>query len=235
MFRRLRPTHDVVLTAVTPLTPTLTRLTFAGPTLAALGVEFPTQWVKLAIPDGQSRAYTIRHHRPAQQEVDLDVVLHGGGPLSRWASVARPGARARLVGPRGGRPALDGAAHLLLAADESALPAALSLLEQLPAGTRVSAHFEIATAADALPLATRADLTVRWLPRDAGGGHGVPGDKGRLFARSATAAEPPPGSAAWVAGEASAVDDVRRHLLAGRAVPRELLHAKGYWRHGRPL
>lgn len=106
MFRRPRPTHDVQVVAVTPLTPALLRLTLAGPTLDTLTVEHPTQWVKLATPDGHSRAYTIRHHRPAERETDIDIVLHGNGPLSRWAASARTGDQARIMRPRAavGRP-----------------------------------------------------------------------------------------------------------------------------------
>ncbi|WP_406206231.1 siderophore-interacting protein [Kitasatospora sp. NBC_01560] len=160
MFRRPRPTHDVEVTAVAPLTSALARITLSGPTLADLGCEHPTQWVKLAIPEGPSRAYTIRHHRPAEREVDIDMVLHGSGPLARWASVARPGDRARLGGPRGRRPDVDGAAHVLLAADV------------------------------------------------------------------------PPATVVWLAGESTAVATVRRHLLTDPALPREHVHAKGYWKHG---
>lgn len=229
MFRRPRPTHDVEVIATTPLTSTLTRITLAGPTLAELGIEHPTQWVKLAIPEGPSRAYTIRHHRPADREVDIDVVLHGNGPAARWASVARPGDRARIAGPRGRRPDFDGATRLLLAADESALPAALTILDQLPATVSVFAWFEVAESTDALPLATRAELTTTWLPR--GGTH----PKGRLLTDALLTTDipaDPAGSAAWIAGEATAVATVRRHLLTDRALPRDRVHAKGYWKHG---
>ncbi|MGV9265993.1 siderophore-interacting protein [Kitasatospora sp. NPDC003701] len=226
MFRRSRPTHDVEVIATAPLTSTLLRITLGGPTLSRLGIEHPTQWVKLAIPEGPSRAYTVRHHRPAACEVDIDVVLHGNGPAARWASVARPGDRARIAGPRGRRPDVDGAGRLLLAADESALPAALTILDQLPTTVSVFAWFEIAEDGDALPLATRAELTTHWLPR--GGSH----PKGRLLTDALLATDVPADSAAWIAGEATAVGTVRRHLLTDRALPRDRVHAKGYWKHG---
>ncbi|MFF2042576.1 siderophore-interacting protein [Kitasatospora sp. NPDC058170] len=226
MFRRPRPTHDVRVTAVAPLTSTLVRLTLNGPTLADLGIEHPTQWVKLAIPEGHSRAYTIRHHRPGQGEVDIDIVLHGNGPVSRWAATARPGDAARLAGPRGRFQPLDSAAHLLLAADESALPAALTILDRLHPSVRVSAYFEIADAADALPLSTRADLTTSWLPRPTG--H----PKGHLLSAALLDARLPSSASAWLAGEASSVTAIRRHLLTDLGYPREHVQAKGYWKQG---
>ncbi|MFB7476783.1 siderophore-interacting protein [Kitasatospora sp. NPDC056184] len=227
MFRRPRPTYDVRVTAVTPLTPSLVRLTFAGPTLDTLVIEHPTQWVKLDLPEGHSRAYTIRHHRPAEREVDIDVVLHGNGPLSRWAEIARPGDAARLAGPRGRRPAFDGAAHVLLAADESALPAALTILDDLPPTVPVSLFVEVADATgSALPLPERTGLTVHWLPRHSG----LP--KGRTLSDTLLTTDLPPGTAAWLAGEAHAVATVRRHLLTDWALPREHVHSKGYWKLG---
>ncbi|MEV7777120.1 siderophore-interacting protein [Kitasatospora sp. NPDC088351] len=222
--RPTRPTHDAEVIAVTPLTSTLVRLTSTGPTLPGLGIEHPTQWVKLAIPEGHSRAYTIRHHRPEQHEVDIDIVLHGNGPLARWASIAGLGDRARLAGPSGRYSPLDGATHLLLAADESALPAALTILEQLPPTVRVSAYVEIAAPADTLPIATRADLTTIRLPRN-----GSP--KGRLLTDAVLTASPDP-QAAWLAGESTAVTTIRRHLLDTCGYPRELVQAKGYWKQG---
>ncbi|WP_327682460.1 siderophore-interacting protein [Kitasatospora sp. NBC_00458] len=226
MFRRARPTFDVHVVAVTPLTSALVRLTFTGPTLGDLSIEHPTQWVKLAIPEGHSRAYTIRHHRPAELEADIDVVLHGNGPLARWAAVARPGDRAQLAGPRGSRPSFEGAGHVLLAADESALPAALTIVEQLPPGVPVSAFVEIGEAGATLPLPERAGLTGHWLVRR------PDRPKGTLLADTLLAADVPDGTTAWLAGEAHAVAGIRRHLLTDWSLPRERVHAKGYWKHG---
>ncbi|MFE2109890.1 siderophore-interacting protein [Kitasatospora sp. NPDC059463] len=227
MFRRPRPTFDVRVVAVTPLTPALVRLTFAGPTLDALAIEHPTQWVKLGLPEGHSRAYTIRYHRPADREVDIDVVLHGNGPLSRWAEIARPGDPARLAGPRGRQPSFEDAGHALLGADESALPAALTILDELPPGVPASLFVEVGEASGAaLPLPDRAGLTVRWLTRDPD----LP--KGRTLADALLATDVPADTTAWLAGEANAVAAVRRHLLTDWALPRERVHSKGYWKHG---
>ncbi|MEV6973085.1 siderophore-interacting protein [Kitasatospora sp. NPDC093806] len=226
MFRRPRPSYDAQVVAVTPLTPALTRLTFRGAALAELAIEHPTQWVKLAIPEGHSRAYTIRHHRPAEHEVDIDIVLHGNGPLARWAAIARPGDQARLSGPRGRRPEFDGAEHVLLAADESALPAALTILEQLPPAVPVSLVVEISKTSATVPLPARAGLTSRWLARHPGG------LKGHLLAETLLATDIPAGTTAWLAGEANAVATIRRHLLTDWSLPRERVHSKGYWKHG---
>ncbi|GAA0308503.1 siderophore-interacting protein [Kineococcus aurantiacus] len=140
------------------------------------------------------RTYTVRAFRPAtahaQAELDVDFVLHGvqdgqgghAGPASRWAAEAVVGDALVLVGPTapgGGRawgvewaPPAE-ARTLLLAGDETAVPAVSAILEQLPAGVKATALLEVPSAGDLTGLLSEADLTVEWLPRN--GSH-APGE-----------------------------------------------------------
>ena len=92
------------------------------------------------------RTYTVRAARPELREIDVDFVLHGAtGPASAWAERAAAGdevvligPNARFPGPTGGfewRPPA-GARCLLLAGDETAVPAVCAIVEALPAGPR---------------------------------------------------------------------------------------------------
>ena len=83
----------------------------------------------------------MRAVRPHLAEVDVDLVLHGdSGPATRWARRARVGDEIALVGPDAGfdgdhggvefRPPTGGT--LLLAGDETAVPAISSICERLP-------------------------------------------------------------------------------------------------------
>lgn len=133
------------------------------------------------------RTYTVRTVRPgAPAEVDVDMVLHGiNGPASAWLSRvvegfeqtgAAPGSDARVVllgpdarhgGPYGGREfRTDVTADLLLAADETALPAVAAILEELPVHATGTALLEVPTADDVLDLRAPSGVTLRWLPRD---------------------------------------------------------------------
>ncbi|EPX2516938.1 TPA: siderophore-interacting protein, partial [Pseudomonas aeruginosa] len=87
------------------------------------------------------RTYTIRALRAEQEEVDVEFVLHGeNGPASAWATHARIGDRLQLAAPNrqygddpGGyewKPPA-GVRHILLIADETALPAVAGILEEL--------------------------------------------------------------------------------------------------------
>ncbi|WP_442864204.1 siderophore-interacting protein [Arthrobacter sp. ATA002] len=57
------------------------------------------------------------------------------------------------------------AQHVLLAGDETAVPAITAILESLPAGVTGHALLEVPDAADALPVHTRSSVRVSWLPR----------------------------------------------------------------------
>ncbi|WBB68091.1 siderophore-interacting protein [Micromonospora sp. WMMD812] len=180
------------------------------------------------------RSYTIRAQRPEHAEVDIDFVVHGDtGPASRWAGRAGAGDQVVLLGPTTAdnrsvcfRPP-DDTGLILLAADETALPAVGGILDWLPAGTRVRAWIEVPDAADIQQLSTAAQAEVRWLVR----GSTPPGS--RLLVDAVRAARLPAGTPyAWVAGESSIVRAVRRHLVAERDLDRRRVTFSGYWRQG---
>ncbi|MEV4657115.1 siderophore-interacting protein [Micromonospora sp. NPDC049301] len=180
------------------------------------------------------RSYTIREHRPADAEVDIDFVSHGDvGPASRWADRAVPGDRVLLLGPSVPdnrsvcfRPP-DGTDLVVLAADETALPAAAGILAWLPAGTRVRAWIEVPAAADITELPTAADAEIRWIVR----GSTPPGSD--LLVSAVRAARLPAGTPyAWIAGESGAVRALRRHLVGERGIDRRRVTFAGYWRRG---
>ena len=130
------------------------------------------------------RTYTIRGVRPELREVDVDFVLHGAtGPASAWAEsaaigdeVVLIGPNARFPGPTGGfewHPPVD-ASCLLIAGDETAVPAICAIVESLPAGRRARILLEVPEAGDELNLAAPAGVEVTWLPRSSGNGTAAP-------------------------------------------------------------
>ncbi|MBD8077622.1 siderophore-interacting protein [Cellulosimicrobium arenosum] len=122
------------------------------------------------------RTYTTVAVRPELREVDVDVVLHGdAGPASRWALTAQVGTPLVLLGPDatfdgpvGGlefRP--PARAHaLLLAGDETALPAIAAICEDLPADAWGEVHVEVPHADDARELVAPPGVQVTFLARD---------------------------------------------------------------------
>ncbi|MFF3953203.1 siderophore-interacting protein [Streptomyces sp. NPDC001890] len=180
----------------------------------------------LAIPEPERpllRSFTVRAYDRGRDVMTVDFVLHGDdGPAARWGRDARPGDVLGMVGPSSlyARP-LPAADWLLLAGDESALPAIATLLESLPAGARALVRAEVADATEERPLGSAGDVDVHWVHRDRGGS---------LVDAVRTAPLPAGTGAAWLAGEAGAVRTLRRHLVEERGLPRAAVQFSGYWR-----
>ncbi len=134
----------------------------------------------LAIPAserGHMRTYTVREVREtgAGTRLVVDFVLHledgATGPGSAWAACASVGDRLVLVGPRKGQPfggiefTPGNPRLLLMAADETAVPAVCSILEDLPAAARGVAFLEVPDPADVQDVDHPVGIEVVWLPR----------------------------------------------------------------------
>ncbi|MCG5217311.1 siderophore-interacting protein [Streptosporangium sp. KLBMP 9127] len=241
-----------------------------GLTHLPTGSDWFQQWRKLD-EDRRNpmRTYTARLVRPAAREVDVDVVVHpDGGPVARWAETVRPGDPVALYGPDarheserpGGlefRPPA-GTGAVLIAGDETAVPAICSILERLPAGFEGEALMEVPREEDILEVETAASVKVSWLAREGG-------ERGALLVPAVRAAAdrllpplPLPDSFddvdvdaeelwevpqedveeheplyAWLAGEAAMLKALRRHLVAERGMDRRSVAFMGYWRQGR--
>ena len=175
----------VAVRRVERLSSRMVRVTLAGPDLEGLTVEQPAASVRLLLPspgapelvipswngnefllpDGRRptiRTFTPRRVDPEALELDLEIVIHGGGVASQWAEAAEPGDPAAISGPGRGYAIDRDAPAFLLAGDETAIPAISQLLEALPAETPVQVHIEVAhpDARLALPDHPRRDRRV---------------------------------------------------------------------------
>ncbi|MCU1615310.1 MAG: Siderophore-interacting protein [Frankiales bacterium] len=248
----VRPVEVLTVATVVDVTPSVRRIALTG-TPAAVAAAGPTvsllvprpgdpapQWPAVARdgrivwPPGAHgvslRSYTARRQDPERGEVEIDFVLHGDGPAATWAAAATPGARLGVAGasPLGDRPA----AHVLLAGDETALPAIGRILAAAPPGTRGLALLEVADAAEEQPLPAPSGVEVRWLHR----GATAPGES-TLLADAVAALDPPSTDDlfAWVAAESAAVRTIRADLRGRWRLGRPQHHAIGYWRRGRAM
>lgn len=178
--------------------------------------------------------------------------------------VALLGPDARHPGPHGGLEFVPGCHDdLLLAADETALPAVAVILEQLAADhphVTGTALIEVPHPDDVLELVAPQGVSVRWLPRSGGYGQALvaaalawrPSRGAAALPGTAEpadwddelhwdtpalngAADPdaPAGTLAFVAGEAGAVKTIRRHLVGPCGLPRDRVAFMGYWKLGR--
>ena len=187
------------------------------------------------------RSYTVRRHDRDHNEVDVDFVLHGAGtasggpagPASRWAAEAAPGDRVVLLGPAAednksvGFQPPEGTDWVLIAADETALPAAAAILEWLPGHLRARVWIEVPYLKDTQELLSPAEADITWLVRD------PLRQPGTLLSKEIAEATFPDGAPyAWIAGESAMVKTLRRHLVGARGIDRRHVTFSGYWRLG---
>jgi NADPH-dependent ferric siderophore reductase len=230
MFRTRRTRYAATVQSVCRIAPRMARVTLGGPGMSAFRCDEPTQWVKLFVTDpldGQTvgRAYTVRNQLSPEPRIDIDIVLHGKGPAARWAEVAAPGQEVSFGDPRGGFRREPGAEFYLLAGDESAQPAVLTIAESLPSGMRGCVYLEVDGPQAEMEVSWAADLDVVWVHR------ATVQPKGEAL-RNAVLKAPVPEQrvAAWAAGESGAVRDIRRHFVDSIGLDRRGAYAKGYWK-----
>ena len=215
------------------------------------------------------RTYTTRAVRAEAREVDVDLVVHEPcGPAGRFATDCLEGDEIALCGPNARCERAGGGIdfrlpassdRVLIAGDETALPAITRILEDLPAHVRGTVLVELPTAADGDRLPVRPGVNVRVLARegaacgallapavraaaqrliDAHRGtepEDVDLDAGMLWEVPGDGAIPQTDGPfyAWLAGEAGVIKALRRMLVAELGVDRRSVAFMGYWRRGR--
>ncbi|MEV4891943.1 siderophore-interacting protein [Nonomuraea sp. NPDC055795] len=173
-----------------------------------------------------AKDYTPRRYDPDAGEIDFDFVRHGNGPAASWAEQATPGQTAWIAGPKMSHHHPEGADWILIAGDETALPAIGRWLAEMPEGVKAKVFIEIGDDTHRQDLPTRAAADITWLSRQ-----GAPAGTTDLLERAIRQMDWLPGTVfAWAAGEAISLKGLRRHLAAERRVPREQTHITGYWR-----
>jgi NADPH-dependent ferric siderophore reductase len=243
--------RPVTVERVTPVTPRLVRVTVGGPKLDGLVIDQPAASVRLLLPSGGElvmpawngneflladgrrpviRTLTPLRFDPAGLRLDLEIVVHEGGAASAWARAAQPGDEAALSGPGRGYPIDADASGFLLAGDESAIPAIGQLLEVLPGDRPVRVFVEVADPDARLDLPAHPRAGVEWCDLPAGA---PPGDALVAAVTAATGAGFEAGTRIWAAGEAAAVQRIRRHLFEDCGLPRSQTWIRGYWKRGR--
>jgi NADPH-dependent ferric siderophore reductase len=232
---------------VTKLSPRMVRVTLGGDDLEGFVTLSPDDHVKLLFPaegaekpvlpsftpDGVkwpegaarpvARDYTPRRFDASARELDIDFALHGEGVAARWAQNAQPGQWLGVAGPRGSHVVSYKYDWYLLAGDEAALPSLSRRLEELPAGAKSIAFFEVADAKEVLSLTTQADADVRWVLRS----------EGQTLESAVREMEFLPGEYfAWISGEVGGVRAIFKWLLEEKGGDRAHIKADGYWKRG---
>ncbi|MEL6892183.1 MAG: siderophore-interacting protein [Actinomycetota bacterium] len=239
----------VAVRSTEPLSQHMLRVVLGGVELAGFALESPASSVRLLLPPAGAdeiemptwtgnqfelangdrapiRTFTPRAFDADRSELTLDVVLHESGAANDWARRASVGDVVAISGPGRSEPLDDDARTFLLAGDETAMPAIGQLLEWIEPDRAIDVHIEVRSAAARIELPGHPGATVTWYEA---GADAAPGDSVVAAVQSIDRLP----DAIWVAGEAAAVQRLRKHLFDDRGLPRRRVTARGYWKLGR--
>lgn len=230
------------------LTPRMLRVVLGGPELADFDSTGSDQRIKLCLPrpgrptplgrdraevfalpreqQPKQRTYTVRWFDPAAHELAIDFVVHEHeAPGASWISTAATGDQVVAVGPSPSYAPDRAADRLVLAGDETALPAMLAMVGELAPQARVQVFAEVADAAEEQEVRTEADVSWTWLHRD-----GVAAGRSTLLEDAVRAADLGPRPDVWAGAESAAVQRIRVHCQDVLGLDRRRVYALAYWR-----
>ncbi|WP_437612935.1 siderophore-interacting protein [Erwinia sp. V71] len=224
-----------------------------------------------SIPEAERpivRTYTIRRVNAEAGEMEVEFVMHGTeGPASAWAVGSQPGDVLQIVAPNRDHVEDSGgyewnphpqAERALVIADETALPAAKGILEQLAQRDnppQLQVFLEVPKQGDCLDFSHYTFAEVHWLPRDAAGA-----SYGEALLQAVKQHVQLPDYAVtccqevqeeaedellwdraesdnrfhgWVAAESTSVKHLRRYLIGERDLAKDTISFMAYWSRGR--
>lgn len=232
------------------VTPRLVRMTLAGPDLAGFAVTEPAASVRLLTPSpGAARLEipvwngnefllrngsrpVIRTLTPLRVDgrggsMDVEIVVAHAGLLADWARRASSGDAVALSGPGRGYNIEDGLTEVLLAGDETALPAIGQLLDGLPGSAEIDVLVEIGDPRARLDLPGHPGARLEWIVNEDGLRPGT------MLADRLERLDLSEDVRIWAAGEAAAMQRIRKHLFKELGLPRSVAAVRGYWKFGR--
>ncbi|MGI9578720.1 MAG: siderophore-interacting protein [Microthrixaceae bacterium] len=245
------PLLQVSVAHAEALNPRTMRVRLSGDPLSEMEVPQPAASVRLLVPSEPGGELVIPEwngnefllpdrERPALRTftplrfdkesgaLDLEIVRHESGAVSSWVETCGEGDPAALSGPGSGwEPAAD-IAELLVFGDETAVPAIGQLLESVAAlepTPSSTVHIEVETAEAKRPVGPMSPDDVIWHVADPD----VAPLSGVVAAAQAIESVTEH-THIWAAGEAAAVQALRKHFLKGLDVPRSRASIRGYWK-----
>ncbi|MFD7062349.1 siderophore-interacting protein [Streptomyces sp. NPDC059906] len=226
------------VTEVEPVAARMRRIRLSDPRLASLSFT-PGQHLRVLVSDLLSlqalregfrdalRTYSVWHHDPATQSIDLCVLDHGDGPGARWSRQVAVGDDVYFKGPEG-KFVLRPAAYHLFVGEETAQVAFGGMLRSLSPDTPAHGVIEVDDEAHRLPLPHAEQVT--WLSR-----HGAGAERSAPLIQALRSLQLPdePGHA-YIAGEAKTCSAARQHLVQDRGWPaRSTISVKPFWTPGK--
>lgn len=243
-----RPTHHTRVADAADLTPNLRAITLRGG-LELFESHGGDQWLALLVPDPDTdqlpddltiqqwqamdpdsrppaATYTVRRFDTQRHELELWIVLHDHDRgVAAWARDARVSDHVAVTASHRSLHWPDELDHVLLAGDETALPAIAALLDELVGIRDVTVDVVVETfdAGHALDLPGPRETTVHWVFR----GDDPPGT-GSYLLDAVADLDLPADTFVFAATDTVRARELRTRLRA-RGLERGRVVVTGYW------
>ncbi|WP_206489798.1 siderophore-interacting protein [Rhodococcus sp. KRD162] len=179
-------------------------------------------WPAGSFPYG--RTYTVRRFDEDKRELVLDFAAHEGGLAATWSRTVQPGEKVLIAGPKHSASLPRDVDWILIAGDETALPAIAHCMEKLPADLPATVVVEVAEPSHHQELTSAAAVDITWLYRSDNGGDS-------RIVEAVQAAQWRTGQPyLWVAGEALTIKPLRRWAKQDKKIDKQFVEIAGYWR-----
>lgn len=187
------------------------------PQLTENGLFFPEDKPKPA-----ARDYTPRAFDQKSSYLEIDFVLHEQGPAGMWAKAACIGDALVMAGPRGSMLVPIEYDWHLLVGDETALPAIIRRLHELPDHAQVVVVLETEAPQLQALLPPHVNLQLVYAQRVDSQSH---------LPQLVRELRLPDGEGfAWAAAESSVVKAIRQELVDTHGLANHQIRASSYWR-----
>ena len=183
------------------------------------------------LPSGERpliRTFTPLRFDAGSGTLELAVVVHPSGSASDWVSSAHPGDRAAVSGPGRGWDPPPGLRQITLLGDASAVPAIGQVVAALGADVDCEVHLAVPSRPPESILAPASNVSLRLHETGSSTASGQ-----ALVSAADGIIESRDDCHVWAAGEAAAMQAIRKHLHGTLGIPRDRTTIRGYWKAGR--
>lgn len=175
-----------------------------------------------------SRVYTVRSFNPVNTQIEIDFVKHEDlSPAMEWLNSAQVGTKIELIGPRPHFiPNFTAKKHVVMFADDTAVPALYSILKQWKLGISADIFIESFEKDIASQLPELEHVKIHSFHKE----HHT-AQKGLLL-KAAFALEHYENITIWAACERNEARALRQFFLEDQHLNKNDVRIAGYWRDG---
>lgn len=177
-----------------------------------------------------TRVYTIRSFDRDKYEVEIDLIEHEDeSPAMQWVHTAKIGTKTQLIGPRPHFvPNFNEKKHVVMFADETALPALYSILKFWPDESSADIFIESSEPQILTYLPKCLKVQMHLLLRERQDQAGKMG----LLLKAAYQFKQVNNITVWVACERNEARAIRQFFIEEKLLPKKDVQVTGYWNVG---